>query len=71
MIRKIFVLFLFLAVFISAETLVLQNGLNGYNGTEDVTIFNDGKAENYSWYQGGQYFGTPDDELLVNTEFCC
>lgn len=73
MLKKVYTFICIPAIILSAETVILQNGLNGYNGTEDVTIFNDGKAENYSWYndQNGPYWGTPEDSLLVNTEFCC
>jgi len=71
MFKKLFTLVALLTVAISATTLTLQNGLNGYSGTEDVTIFKDVKSENKSWWNNAQYFGTPDDDMLVNTEFCC
>ncbi len=63
------ILFCFTLLF--SETLVLQEGENGYDGTQDVTIFNDVKAQAYSWYKEGNQTGKPDDRLLVNTEFCC
>lgn len=73
MLKKGFAFIAIFAVILPAETIILQNGLNGYEGTEDVTIFSDGKAENYSWYndQNGPYWGAPDDSLLVNCDFCC
>ncbi len=72
MLRKIIVLFIILAAYLSAETLVFQNGLNGYSGTEDVTIFNSSKSEQYSLYNnGGDYSGDPDDEIIIPQEFCC
>ncbi len=69
--KKVLVFILFFAFFAFSETLVLQDGLDGYSGTDDVTIFSDTKAEAYTWFvQGGQQ-GHPDDKLLINTEFCC
>lgn len=70
MLKKIFLSVVIASFAISATTLILQDGLDSYSGTSDVTIFNDGKAEAYSWYDNGQK-GKPDDKMLVNTEFCC
>lgn len=60
-----------LAASVYSETVVLQKGLDSYNGVKDLTIFDDSKAENYSWYNNGQYYGKPTDGNLVNCAFFC
>lgn len=54
-----------------AEKIVLQEGLDGYRGTEDVTIYSSRKSQNYSLNQYAIKKGKPDDTVLVNTEFAC
>lgn len=56
---------------VMGETVVLQKGLDGFTGVKDLTIFDDQKAENYSWYNNSQYWGTPQDGNLVNCAFLC
>lgn len=54
-----------------AETVTIQNGVAGYSGCKDVTIFNGMKAEQYSWFDDAKYFGYFDDHELVNCAFTC
>jgi len=63
--------FVSLAIGVNATTVTLQQGVAGYQGCEDVTLFSDSKAENYSWYNNSQYYGAPTDENLIATQFCC
>lgn len=71
MLKKTIDIFLFIALCISAETLILQNGLNGYDGTEDISIINNSKAERYSFKWDNDGVSTFNERTLVVTEFCC
>lgn len=60
-----------LAATVYGETVVLQKGLDSYTGVKDLTIFDDLKAEAYTWYNSGNQKGTPTDAHLVNCAFKC
>ena len=57
---------------VSADTIILQNGVDDYEGTKDITLYEDNKCESYSWMgDSNQNLGTPVDEKLIFTDFCC
>jgi len=63
----------FLAATFAAETVTLQQGLNGYSGAQDVSLYRDNaQSEQYSlFYKGSGYTGSPSDVNLVATQFTC
>ena len=74
--RTVIVTTLLLSSLVSAKTVTLQNGLNGYKGCEDVSIMQDAKDQDYSWFYGRKVNhkdrkGHPTDKQLVINDFCC
>lgn len=65
------ILILFISQTIIAKTIILQNGLEDYTETEDLTIFSHTYARHYTLhlYEGSK--NDTNDTLLVNAEFCC
>jgi len=56
-----------------ADTIVLRQGLDGYSGCRDATIYqDDSKSRSYSRFRNREMgTGSPGDASLVTTRFAC
>ncbi len=68
--KWIFVLLIATSLY-STETITLQNGSNGYDGCEDVSIFKDSAVSEFYSFIKTTKKASPTDSILINAEFCC
>ncbi len=54
-----------------SDTLILQQGLNQYQGCSDITIYNTAKCKNYSAMFTDEVNSTPTDADVVCALFRC
>lgn len=68
MFRKLTLTFLALALISTGETITLQNGLNGYNGSTDRAVVDNYNFMKTSWWLSEEAFSYLPDYSSPNTE---